>query len=292
MNIDSFENNPNCLEPVNAQYIQRDGVPVGFTPTAQTLQMKQGDKVEITINDTPAGLLNQVQDETTGKSGFMVASAANGFFHTDPATCAMTPFSFHPEYATARFGNFVPWAVLQANVGFSIETGHFTPGVSGDGDADDAPCFAGPVVPGCTNDVQSGDLDFDGTSYLPDWPDGTSNTATSLRITSDLDNGIGPLSSPDGTNDFEHPYSKLMFESTVLGSEGNACCSIPPAGAPFYPFYTQARFAGLCVLTFGNDIKGATVNDFGGDAQYGSQNLAWSPELASSGVQANPCIPH
>ena len=96
-----------------------------FTPNAQTLLMNQGDKLQITIKDTASGLINRIDDQTSGKSGFMVASGANGFQTLDPNTCAGTLFNFHPEFSTAKFGNFVPWAALQANVGFAVEIGHF-----------------------------------------------------------------------------------------------------------------------------------------------------------------------
>jgi hypothetical protein len=124
----------------------------------------------------------------------MVASAANGFQNTDPNTCAGSNFSFHPEYSTARFGNFVPWAALQFNINIAVEIGHFTPGINGDGDADDPPCFPGPTVAGCLNLAEGGDIDFDGTSYRFDWPDGTEHTATSLLVTNP-EGGLGPLSS-------------------------------------------------------------------------------------------------
>jgi hypothetical protein len=111
LNVDSFEVmnngrvNPNCTEPVNFAFIQQNGVPTGppgpgnataatMTPNAQTLLMNQGDRVRITIKDTSAGLLTMVEDLTTHQTGFMVASAANGFQNTDPNTCATTNFSF------------------------------------------------------------------------------------------------------------------------------------------------------------------------------------------------------
>ena len=152
LNIDSLEVNssgnlnPNCTEPANFAWIQTDGVPPGppgpananaatFTPNAHTLLMNQGDHLRITIKDTRAGLVTRVEDLTTGQTGYMVASGANGFQNTDPNTCATTNFSFHPEYDTAKFDNFVPWAALQANINFAMEIGHFTPGPNGDGDA-------------------------------------------------------------------------------------------------------------------------------------------------------------
>lgn len=139
-----------------------------------------------------------------------------------------------------------------------------------------------------------GDADFDGTSYLPDWPDGTQNTSTTLQIRSVLGNGIGPISSPTGKSDYQHPYPAFFFDTAVLAQEfrSGICCSLPPSGAAFYPFYSQSNFGAHCTLTLGNDIRGATVNDFGRDSQYGTQNFAWFFLEASGGIQPNPCIPH
>jgi hypothetical protein len=259
--------------------------------------MNQADTLTITIKDTPAGLLNQVTDETTGKSGYMVASAANGFQHLDVKTCAPSSFTFHPEFATAKFGNFIPWAALQANVGFAVEIGHFTPGVNGDHDADDPPCFKGPTVPGCLDLATGGDLDFDGTSYRPDWPNGTPKTPTSFKLSSVSDNGFGPLSAPNGSSDYQQGYGAFEFETDVLASESTckptgAGCTVPPPGAQFYPFYAQAGHGESCYFTFGNVIRGVTTNDFGRDREYNGPYLSWFYGTASSGIRGNPCIPH
>lgn len=295
--------NPNCTEPTNFAFIQMNGIPTGpagpdnqtaasFTPNAQTLLMNQGDKLEITIKDTASGLLNRIDDQTSGRSGFMVASANNGFQSLDPNTCAGTAFNFHPEFSTAKFGNFVPWAALQANVGFAVEIGHFQPGANGDNDADDAPCFPGPTVAGCLG----ADIDFDGTSYLPDWPDGTANNATSLKLSSIFGHGFGPVSASEGSNNYTHTYPALQFETDVLASESTctptgAGCTVPPPGAVFYPFYAQSGKGASCNFTFGNDIRGATINDFGRDTQYGTPNLPWFFGTASGGIRPNPCLP-
>jgi hypothetical protein len=315
LNIDSLEClpnfttcNPNCTEPVNFAFIQKDGVPVGppgpatqtiasLTPNSQTLLMNQGDTIEVTVKDTPQGMLNLVTDETTGQSGFMVASAANGFQHTDVKTCATTNYSFHPEYSTIKFGNFLNWGLGQGNVSFDVEIGHWTSGAHGDNDADDAPCFKGPTLPGCLDFATGGDLDFDGGSYIRDWPDGTTRHPTSLQLRSILGNGIGPVSSPDGASDYTHVYSKIQFDTEVLASESSCIpttpsgCAVPPHGAAFYPFYAQSGSGATCVLTFGNDIRGQTTNDFGRDDEYGSVNLPWSFFDWSSGVRPNPCTP-
>ena len=138
--------------------------------------MNQGDTLKVTIKDTSSGLLNRVDDLTTRQSGFVVASAKNGFQHLDLNTCNPTKFSFHPEFSTNKFGNFLSWGPGQTNISYDVEIGHFTPGRHGDNDADDPPCFKGPTVAGCLNFATGGDLDFDGSSYLPDWADGTRNT--------------------------------------------------------------------------------------------------------------------
>src|SRR5579859_3464794 len=232
----NFNCNPNCVEPTNFAFIQMNGVPTGpagpasatnatFTPNGETLLMNQGDKLRVTIHDTSSGLINRIDDLTTGKSGFMVASAANGFQSLHAADCSPVPFNFHPEYSTAKFGNFVPWAALQATVGFASEIGHFQPGANGDGDTDDAPCFPGPKVAGCIGS----DVDFDGTSYVPDWPNGMNNTPTPVQLTS------GPMSAMGGSSNYSNTYPSMQFETDVLASESTcmptgAGCVVPPPG--------------------------------------------------------------
>jgi hypothetical protein len=306
--MDNGNLNPNCTETTNFAFIQRDGIPTGppgpnnlnaasVTPNSQTLLMNQGDRLRITIKDVPGnvhgGVLTLIEDLSTGQSGFMIASAQNGYQTTNPNTCAGTNFSFHPEFDTAKFGNFVSWAALQANVNFAMEIGHFE---TADHDHDDAGCFLGPIVAGCLG----ADIDFDGTSYLFDWPDGTRNNATSIAISSVQGGGIGPLSADDGGN-YKRPYPIIQFETDVAASEA-ACqpngvgCVVPPGRAKFYPFYALAtdqvnggQDAGSCSLLFG-DFQGSGVNDFGKDAQYGAANLYWFFGQNSGGPQTNPCI--
>ena len=323
LNIDSLEVNsqgklnPKCTEPVNFAFIQRDGVPTGppgpatattatFTPNSHTLLMNQGDHLRVTITDTDAGLLTRVDDLTTGQTGFMVASATNGFQNTDPDSCAGANYSFHPEFDTAKFGNFVPWAALQANIDFAVEIGHFTPGAKGDMDADDAPCFPGPTVAGCLNLALGGDLDFDGSSYRFDWPDGTRNNATSLAIRSVSGGGIGPLSRADDSGNYSRPFPIVFFQTDVSASEttcqpNGVGCVVPPVGAKFYPFFslvgastdrtdrTDRGDAEGCTLLFGN-FSGSGVNDFGRDKQYGASNLSWFFGQNTGGPRVNPCI--
>jgi hypothetical protein len=312
LNIDSIEvtsageNNPNCMEPVNFAFIQRNGIPPGppgpntatnatFNPNAQTLLMNPGDHLHIEIKDSPQGLFIRITDLNTGIHGFMIASAANGFENTDPNTCVGHKHDFHPEFDTAKFGNFVPWAVLQANINLAVEIGHFQTGANGDRDSDDAPCFTGPddLIPGCLG----ADLDFDGTSYQADWPDGTMNRATSVAIRSARGGGIGPLSWSDSENTYTRPFPIVHIESTVSDSEASCQpdgvgCTVPPQHARFYPFYAlqqQGDDVSSCALLFGN-FSGPGIDNFGKDAQFGPANLPWFFGQNSSGPRANPCI--
>jgi len=302
--------NPNCAETTNFAFIQRNGIPTGppgpntmnastATPNSQTLLMNQGDELRVTIKDVPGdvsgGVLTLIEDLSTGQSGFMIASAQNGYQTTDPNTCAGTNFSFHPEFDTAKFGNFVPWAALQVNVNFAMEIGHFEPA---DRDSDDAGCFPGPTVAGCLGS----DVDFDGTSYLFDWPDGTRNNATSIAIRSVKGGGIGPLSPSDDAGRYDQSFPIIQFETDVSASE-SACqpngvgCVVPPTGAQFYPFYAlstdkendKGGDGQSCALLFGN-FSGPDIDNFGGDAQYGPANLPWFFGQNSGGPRSNPCI--
>ena len=72
-------------------------------------------------------LETSIDDLTTGKSGFMIASAKNGFMQTSIADCSGTPFNYQPEYSTAKKANIIPWAALETNISTQFEIGHFEP---------------------------------------------------------------------------------------------------------------------------------------------------------------------
>ncbi len=339
--------NPNCIEPVNFAFLQLNGVPTGppspqlsdlssFTPNGQTLLMNPGDVLRVHIADAVVpgtsppqhALETSVTDLTTGQTGFMQASAANGFADTNFTTCDGTPFDFQPEYSTAVPGNIVPWAALQTDISTEFEIGHFTPCSSvskpqtltegtfsdtfynhcagpyessapgGDGshqvEYSDALCFpvgdthgltAPPnLVSGCLDDYyQNGDLDFDGSSYWPDWPNSTtpdSFPSTFLQAP--------PLSAGK-------PYAAFQIQTDIALSESTCTfdtatgtwsgCAVPPPTAPaqFYPKWTLTK---NCLWEFGNMANG---NDFGADSQYGSipANLGY-PEFLGP-IQSNTC---
>jgi hypothetical protein len=329
LNIDSLECsgsganagpcNPNCTEPVNFAFVQTNGVPAGppspqlsdattFTPNAHTLLMNQGDKIVVQMfNARIAGghaLEVRETDFTTRQTGYMIASAANGFMNTDPTTCNGTPFNFQPEYNTASAGNYLPWGFGPYMINDEWEIGHFEACTSLSGqqttssgdtyftncagpyetaadssasfEPDDAPCYpagdthggtAAPnLVTGCDVFFNAiGDLDYDGSPYWPDWPN-------SLRA--------GPFPTPflqlQPVTVGGHRYPQIQFETDASATELNTACSpvtgqncvLPPQGpGNFYPYFTQAKIGPVCVWEFGNMHNG---NTFGGDKQYGS----------------------
>jgi hypothetical protein len=254
-----------------------------------------------------------IDDLTTGQSGTMQASAKNGFQNTSITDCSGTPHNFQPEYNTAAKQNIVPWAALQTNISTQFETGHWepctsvtTPGVftfSGgvtdtydntcvgpyetgaenkSEEPSDAFCYpqgdthgalhsAPDTVTGCLDDLaQNGDLDFDGTPYYPEWP--TSQNPTSTFPGS----FVQQLPSTKGSqyNQFFIQTDLALSESTCSGTT-TAGCSVPPPGpGNFYPYWSRVGSRDGCVLEFGNVHSGSGVNDFGQDAQYGSDQIA------------------
>jgi hypothetical protein len=127
--------NNNCIEPVNFAFYQTNGVPTGppspqlanahtFTPNRHTLMFNAGDVIVTSISDPPQGYTVVVRDLTTHQTGFMTASAANGFMNTNMADCSGTPHTFHAEYNTAKQPNQVPWAALEGGVLMQQEIGH------------------------------------------------------------------------------------------------------------------------------------------------------------------------
>jgi ADP-ribose pyrophosphatase YjhB (NUDIX family) len=129
-----------CVEPVNFAFIQRDGVPTGppspqnadlatFVNNDATLLMNPGDTITVHMSDAPApgggdAFEVVIRDISTGQTGFMQASAQNGFETTSAANCSGTPFNFQPEYNTAAKANIIPWAALATNISTEFETGH------------------------------------------------------------------------------------------------------------------------------------------------------------------------
>ena len=101
-----------------------------MTPNRETLLMDPGDTIAFHMFDAPApgggdAFEVVIDDLTTHQSGFMQASAANGFMTTSSADCSGTPFNFQPEFNTAKPGNINSWGADQVNISTEFETGHW-----------------------------------------------------------------------------------------------------------------------------------------------------------------------
>jgi hypothetical protein len=311
-------NNADCLnrvgvEPANYAFITRSGKPTDPTDPfginfrvdpSKDLMMHGSDQVTIGIQDTAHGLQIVLHDVTTGQSGSMTASAANGFksVNYDPsaAQCTETPWDVHPAYATSSETTRVPWAAHSYNVAASDEIGHFeycgavtaqggscTQAGSNDPgglDGDDTFCFAPPFQkPFNATKIKVGgcgatDGDFDGTSYQNTWPGTFANPTQDaavhpqpVRFTSPVFNGA-------------QNYDRVAFEADLPRIEvsaispNNNCnrltgagCVNPPNGATFYPFYSTATVGGQCVWQLGGASIPGTTNTFGGNstAEFG-----------------------
>jgi type II secretory pathway pseudopilin PulG len=294
--------NPNCTEPVNFAFLTHSGRPVGppgpdqqnnatFTPTSDVLLMNPGDKLTVSMHDTPAGYYTRITDNTTHQSGFMIASVANGFRQIvwDPVnfTCKGRPYAFHamynralPPQANGQPRAWTTWSAHTDNVAYDVETGHFEPAnaPSDTTSNDDPPCFSGPLIPGCLGS----DSDFDGYPYhAGDWPNGSSKTPTPNYLTSPRSGGLA------GT------YPIARFETDLPRiEEGNnggglACdhhtgagCSNPPPGA-FYPWFHLFKgpsSLGTCSWALTNDGVPNQLSNFGGEV------AGWGPlELTNYG---------
>jgi hypothetical protein len=301
-------NNAACLDSAGEEwadfaFLTKSGVPQSppdplsasaatFTPDpSKVLFMNAGDELSISIHDSPAGLVTSVVDATTGQSGSMTASVANGFAHPlfqpNAATCSEAPYAFHPMYSTSTEHTRVPWTAHSYNVSFSDEIGHFeycdhasangkcaTPGVGEAAkDADDVGCFNADqslLVPigGCIGT----DFDFDGTSYQPDWPGTLADTTRDQQLHAQSFLITSPQSG--GRN-----YERMAFEADLPAIEfatgcdttTGAGCVNPPPGAQFYPLYSTMTGQGACGWREGGAFMPATANLFGGTStsEYG-----------------------
>jgi hypothetical protein len=333
LNIDSLAFDPvtnktlnsTCLnkvgeEYVNFAFITKNGKSTGpanplnattagtFTPhRKRDLFMNSGDRVRVNFTDTKDGLRVIIHDLTTGQSGSMTASKANGFgqikFQPKGTSCQEIPYNFHPMYSTSTAKTRVTWAAGSYNVAFDTEIGHFQyctgpvkipatkfgllpngkpttcPSADKEGavnqrqpsDADDAFCFpASEALVFKVTGCSYTNTGFDGVDYQKMWPDGNTKLHPSpFRFSS-------PLTGPK----YNQQYSEVALEtdlpaieSTCDTNTGSGCRHIPitDMGKPaaFYPFYSITRAGGGCVWQFGNSIPGEITN-FGKDSGYGN----------------------
>jgi hypothetical protein len=298
-------NNADCLqragvEPINFAFITKDGVPLGppgpltqtmvsFTPNLSAqLLMNPGDDVVVRLNDTPAGLKVEIQDVTTGESGSMVASAANGFaqivYAPTAATCAQSPYDFHPMYATSSESTRVVWAAHSYNVAFSDEIGHFV--YCSDASCSIPPagfdaCFPASLssliqVGGCLDT----DVLFQGPEYQATWPGTIHAFGQDKKVHTSPIVFSSPKFIPTAGGDpqehdrvaFETDLPRIeQFTSPPCNRTTGASCVNPPVGASFYPIFTTTGSPNDCRWQLGGANLPGTKEDFGGNstAEYG-----------------------
>jgi hypothetical protein len=273
--------NPTCRAQIGVEtfefaFVTKNGVshapanPLNATLATYTpdptrdLFMSSGDQLSVGLHDTSQGVQARINDLTSGETGSMTASPANGFaqFKYEPTgtSCTAIPYAFHPMYSTSSPSTRVPWAAHTYNVAFSDEIGHFqlcngaavpaTPfGVDSNGNpiacpltntegfgSDQEPsegageddfCFpASEALLYAVQGCSETNTGFDGLSYLPLWPDG--NTAlhpTSFKFTS-------PLTGAD----FDQPYPQTAFEANLPRIErGQGCSRVTGARCTLIP---------------------------------------------------------
>lgn len=331
MTIDSLSSNSNtgavnnaaCLNRTGEEYVnfalitksghsQAPADPLrqtlaSFTTGADTLEMNSGDKLAVNLHDTSDGFQVEITDSTTGQSGSMTASIANGFghplFQPSASTCTDEAKAFHPMYSTSSENTRVLWAAHSYNVAYSDEIGHFeyckqinvghqtcaSKGVTdpAGNDGDEFPCFNLPVVgtsqklSGCTGT----DSDFDSPDYFNNWPGTLKNTTTDAALHATPILFTSPLANGTTNYDrvaFETDLPRIEFATTPAcqrhvfnpsdPSPGSGCVN-PPPGASFYPFFTTGTSGGQCIWQEGGNFIPGTVNNFGGNSATEFGNL-------------------
>jgi len=210
------------------------------------LLMNPGDQLIVTMTDTAHGLKVTVKDLISGQTGFMVASAANGFaeilFDPNGTDCNFSThnltYDFHPMYATSSEHTRVPWTAHSYNIAFSDEIGHFeycntvdaeggnctSTATNDPPDDDDAFCFdpafaaSFGLIPigGCID----ADVDFDGVPYRKNtWPGSFINPILDAQVHSQPINFSSPYFLDNRGN--KENYSRIAFEVDMPRIETN-----------------------------------------------------------------------
>ena len=243
-------------------------------------------------------LETSIDDLTTGKSGFMIASAKNGFMQTSFADCSGTPFNYQPEYSTAKKANIIPWAALETNISTQFEIGHFEPCTSVQNPMPiTLGTFHDTIWQDCTSPYESTTMPDGGSnpeiSDAPCWPKGFTHGG---RRAAQQGGGVHPdhrperrpglrrhvvlgrLAEPDDAEQLAvavppdaavDPRPRIPADPVPderAGERGRAAmptgvgCAVPPPGGPgkFYPWWTQAKVNGECVWEFGQMRNGNT----------------------------------
>jgi hypothetical protein len=267
MNIDTFANNSNtgalnntaCLntvgpEPVNFAFVTKNGkstapanpgAPQHFVPNNKAnLLMNPGDSLTVHLFDTSNGLKVSIVDHTSGATGSMTASKANGFgtvaFQPNATKCTIKPWTYHAEYSTSTPQTRNVSAAHTYNVAFSDEIGHWeecgrvntkspigacaVPLGPDTNDRDLGPDPAGDddfCLPSSASLLQKVngcldiDGDFDGVPYTDSWPGSISNV-TADRLLHPTSETFTSPTTVGGKN-----FSQMAFESDISRDESS-----------------------------------------------------------------------
>src|SRR6185312_9001263 len=158
---------------------------------------------------------------------------------------------------------------------------------------DDIGCFASTFsskikVGACTFN----DTDYNGSSYLLDWPGTDSDAATDAKMHAKpiVFNGSF-IGTADGA---AHQYDSVAFETDLPAIQScfSSSCPNPPTGASFYPFFSSASDANSgCVwqeggATLPNSNYTFDSNTFADSTEYGTSAISLVYALGGGSVTA------
>ena len=277
--------------------------------------MSSGDQLTVDIHDGAAGLVVIINDLTTGKSGSMTASVANGFAQVnfEPGCGDLQPdavrvpadvLDLERAHARAVGGAQLQRRLLRRDRPLRVLLGRSprraataSPTTRSALDDDDTGCFNAAfslLVPigGCI----ASDADFDGTSYQPVGPARIRTavrtpSTTRPRSRSRARSSTGRRTTAASRSRPTCRGSRRRTRAASATASRATNCVNPPPGSNFYPIYTTGSSTqnpsanGHCVWQFGGPYIKGTTNTFGGNsaAEFG-------PLLFSFYPNPNPAI--
>jgi hypothetical protein len=210
--------------------------------------------MKLTMQDTPSGLRIILNDLTSGQSGSMTASAANGFgqevFKPSAASCTLHTYNFHPMYSTTTPATRVVWAAHSYNIAFSDEIGHFEYCGSNSVKTTTDP-YLGPTTT-CTKKF-SGDKDASYSGYGDDVQclGPPYYTSTRIHVTGCI--GYDPVTG--GDPDFDAVTYTTSWPGSTTQTQDVALHPQPLEFTPFTFYYALAsQYVNYQRVAFENDL--------------------------------------
>ena len=255
--------------------------------------MNPGDKIRVHMHDTAAGFRVDLRDLTTGGSGSMTASIANGFgqilYRPNAKTCSMKPYAFHPAYDTA-VSRGTTWGAHTYNVAYSDEIGHFEfcnkldanfnckrPGANDPGglDSDDVGCVPGRrLEPHRRHGVlrirrrlRRTVLPQRLAGHGPERGEGSEVPSQFRAVHESVERGTGLRACRVRGGSAPHRGRRPRRPGPFCDRMTGAHCVNPPPGSQFYPFFSTRMVGGTCTWQEGGAYIPGTVRDFGGNSR-------------------------